>query len=58
MPCPGEAGAASRCVTLFDCLPNDLPPPMRFAASALKPDKASTKTKNNDQIFIRMTTPK
>jgi hypothetical protein len=33
----GAAGlAASRCVTLLDCWPEDLPPPMRRAASALK----------------------
>jgi hypothetical protein len=33
----GAAGlAASRCVTLLDCWPDDLPPPMRRAASAFK----------------------
>jgi hypothetical protein len=45
----GAAGApgltASRCVTLLDCCPTDLPPPIRRAASAFKVPKVKTRVK-------------
>jgi hypothetical protein len=56
MPCPGAAGVAGApgagCDTLLDCLPKDLPPPMRLAASAwlLKSTRATDKT--TFQIFM------
>ena len=39
----GALGAASRLVTLLDCWPTDLPPPIRLAASALMLPSVSTK---------------
>ena len=55
---PGAAGgvAASRCVTLLDCLPTDLPPPSRRAASASACANASIATNTTDHSFI-MTSP-
>ena len=48
----GAAGVASRCVTLLDCLPNDLPPPKRLAASALMPDRDKTNAKPKAHSFM------
>ena len=55
---PGAAGgvAASRCVTLLDRLPTDLPPPSRRAASASACANASITTNTTDHSFI-MTSP-
>jgi predicted lipid-binding transport protein (Tim44 family) len=50
--CAGAAGVALFCVTLLDCLPIDPPPPMRRAASAFKPEKASAQTKIVVQSFM------
>jgi hypothetical protein len=58
--CEGAAGAAgaaapdSRWVTLLDCLPNDFPPPSRFAASALNPESDSATVNANAHNFIRV----
>jgi hypothetical protein len=50
--CAGAAGVALFCVTLLDCLPIEPPPPMRRAASAFKPEKASAQTNIADQSFM------
>jgi hypothetical protein len=48
----GAGLTASRCVTLLDCCPMDLPPPKRFAASACRLVKAKAMTKNRGpQLF-------
>jgi hypothetical protein len=51
----GAAGlTASRCVTLLDCCPTDLPPPKRRAASAFMVLKARTKVKiKPKKLFTR-----
>src|SRR5258705_6044662 len=52
---PGEAGvglAASRWVTLPDCLPTEPPPPRRRAASDSKLANARIATNAKDQSFI------
>ena len=53
-PCAGPAGAraVSRWVTLFDCCPTDLPPPMRLEASAFTLMKVIMTTSTIDQSFI------
>jgi hypothetical protein len=47
----GAAGAACL-LTLLDCCPTDLPPPIRLAASALMPDKAKVAAKIKVKIFM------
>jgi hypothetical protein len=49
---PGVAGAAWRWVTLLDCCPNDLPPPMRFAASACPVSSPKLKVTNQSHLFM------
>jgi len=54
--CDGADGAAaSRCVTLLDCRPIDLPPPRR-AASACTLTSAMAQTSKTDPILL-MTSP-
>jgi hypothetical protein len=54
----GAAGAAgltaSRCVTLLDCCPTDLPPPMRRAASAFKELRAKNKVKMRPKNLVTL----
>jgi hypothetical protein len=52
---PPAGGEASRWVTLEDCLPTDLPPPIRLASASppLKPKVAvNASAKIADQNFI------
>ena len=55
----GAAGAAgftaSRCDTLLDCCPTDLPPPMRRAASAFNELRAKNKVKMRPKNLITLT---
>jgi hypothetical protein len=48
----GAAGAVPRCVTLLDCLPKDIPPPRRLAASAFMPPKAIANVKTTTDHFM------
>jgi hypothetical protein len=55
----GAAGfAASRCVTLLDCWPVDLPPPMRRAASAFKVLRAKSMVKIKPKILFTINSEK
>jgi hypothetical protein len=53
----GAGLAASRCVTLLDCCPVDLPPPKRLAASACMVAKAMATTKIAVKSFFIASSP-